>query len=429
MVEADPQNQPDEELLDKYLMYLNPHYADFLARLGLASTVEEAEGATIRDRRGQSYIDFVAGYGIFNLGHNPPRLLETLHRELDSLPLWNRPFLNAPLAELAEKLADLTPDGLSRVFVCSTGAEAVESAIKLARLSTGRAEIVAAEGAFHGFTLGALSVSGIPAQSRPFRPLLPEVRHVPFGDAEALSEAVSERTAAVLLEPIQAEIGAVTPPEGYLTAAREICDHSGALLLIDEVRTGMGRTGPLFAIEHERVTPDVLILGKSMAGGIVPIGAIVARDQIWGRFGLSFSMSASSFAGNRLACAAALEALAIVETEDILERGQKVGAALRAGLEDLVAEHPALVKRLTGRGLLLGLHFVGSKEAHEVIRRSIESSLLVAAAFCNNRCLLIEPPLTIELGEAVRGLEVLTEACHKVAADNDMSSMLPQEVT
>lgn len=419
----------DQELVNKYRKYLNPNHADFLERLGLATTVEEAKGAVLRDRRGRSFIDFVAGYGIFNLGHNPPRLLEALRRELDSLPLWNRPFLNAPLAELAEKLASLAPSGLSRVFVCSTGAEAVDSAIKLARLSTRRVEIIAAEGAFHGFTLGALSVSGIPALSRPFRPLLPEVRHIPYGDAETLSKAVSKRTAAVLLEPIQAEIGAVTPPEGYLTAAREICDRSGALLLIDEVRTGMGRTGPLFAVEHEGITPDVLILGKSLAGGIVPVGAIVARDRIWGRFGLSFSMSASSFAGNRLACIAALEALAIVETEKVLARGQRTGAILRAGLENLAADHPALVKGFTGRGLLLGLHFFGSREANEVIRRSIEGGLLVAAAFCSNRCLLIEPPLTIESGEVARGLRILTEACHRAAADNDMPPTPPQEVT
>jgi putrescine aminotransferase len=419
----------NQELISKYRKYLNPNHTAFLQRLGLATTIKEAKGTVLRDDQGRSYIDFVAGYGIFNLGHNPPRLLEALRRELDSFPLWNRPFLSAPLAELAEKLASLTASGLSRVFVCSTGAEAVESAIKLARLSTRRVEIVATEGAFHGFTLGALSVSGIPAQSRPFRPLLPGVRHVPYGDTESLSKAMSKKTAAVLLEPIQAEIGAVTPPEGYLTAAREICDRSGALLLVYEVRTGIGRTGPLFAVEQEGITPDVLILGKSLAGGIIPIGAIVAQDRIWDRFGLSFSMSASSFAGNRLACVAALETLAIVETEDVLKRGQKVGTILRTGLENLAADHPALVKGLTGRGLLLGLHFFGSREANEVIRRCIEGGLLVAAAFCSNRCLLIEPPLTIESGEVARGLRILTEACHRVAADNDLPPALPRKVT
>jgi putrescine aminotransferase len=180
--------------------------------------------------------------------------------------------------------------------------EAVESALKLSRLATRRIEIVAAKNSFHGFTLGALSISGVPSQSRPFQPLLPGVKHVPFVDSKALDSFVTENTAAVVLEPCQAEVGAENPPLGYLKKAREICDRYGALLIIDEVRTGMGRTGPLFAIENANIVPDILVLGKSLGGGIVPIGAVIARPHTWRRFGLSFSMSASSFAGNRLAC-------------------------------------------------------------------------------------------------------------------------------
>lgn len=405
----------DQEILSKYKEFLNPNYANWLERLGLAVTVDRAEGAMLWDSAGRSFIDFVAGYGIFGIGHNPPRLLQALHRELDACPLWNRPFLSGPLAELAERLADLTPRGLRRVFVCSSGAEAVESAIKLARLSTRREEIVSAKGGFHGFTLGALSVSGIPAQTRPFRPLLPGVRHVEYGDIDALKGAVTERTAAVLLEPIQAEIGAVTPPEGYLEAAREICDHADALLLIDEVRTGIGRTGSWFAIDREGVVPDVLILGKSLAGGIAPVGAIVAQDSVWGGFAVSFAMSASSFAGNRLTCIAALETLATMEREEIISKGQRAATVLRNGLESLAADHPTLVRGVTGRGLLVGLHFVGPQEANQVIRACIKGGLLVAAAFCNSRCLLIEPPLTIEPQQLRQGLQVLVEGFHSIA--------------
>jgi putrescine aminotransferase len=207
-------HRANQAILGRYSKYPNPNYASWLERLGLAITIERADGALLCDRAGHSYTDFIAGYGIFNVGHNPPRLLEALHRELDSRPLWNRPFLSAPLAELAERLSDLAPSGLNRVFVCSSGAEAVGSAIKLAQLSTRREEIVSAKGGFHGFTLGALSVSGIPAQSRPFRPLLPKVRHIEYGNVDALTSAVTEKTAAVLLEPIQAEVGAVTPHRG-----------------------------------------------------------------------------------------------------------------------------------------------------------------------------------------------------------------------
>lgn len=405
-----------DQILAKYRQYLNPNYADFLQRLSLDATVIEARGALIRDHRGREFVDFIAGYGIFNLGHNPQRVIAALRKELDSQPLWNRPFLNALLADLASKLADLAPGDLSQVFICSTGAEAVESAIKLARLATRRSEIIGTEGAFHGFTLGALSVSGIPSQSRPFRPLLPGIRHVPFGDADALSEVISSDTAAVLLEPIQAEIGAISPPDGYLGAAREICDRSGALLIVDEVRTGMGRTGKLFAIDHERIVPDILILGKSLASGIVPIGALVARAELWGRFGLSFAMSASSFAGNRLACAAAVAALGILEEEGVVDRAQLAAVSLSEGLTDIVSRYDDLIDGLTGRGLLIGIHCHSGSIADEVVRRSIREGLLTATAFCNSRCILVEPPLIIGSVELDRGLNAFEKALSGTAA-------------
>jgi len=403
-----------QQILAAYKKYLNPNYAGFLERLGLDCTVEKAEGSLIRDSRGDEFIDFLAGYGIFNLGHNPPEIIAALRSEFDGLPMWNRPFLSEPLAQLASKLVEITPAELDRVFICSTGAEAVDSAVKLARLSTGRAEIIAAEGGFHGFTLGALSVSGIAQQSHPFKPLLPEVRHVPFGDAKALLDAVSDKTAAVLLEPVQAEIGAVSPPAGYLSAAREICDRSGALLLIDEARTGMGRTGPLFAIEHESIAPDVLILGKSLAGGIVPIGAIIAHSKIWRRFGLSFAMSASSFAGNRLACVAALATLKVFTEQEVLKKGKSVGQALWNRLSKLAAEYSKLVSGVSGKGLLAGIHFHDHRIANEVVLRSIRKGLLIGIAFCQRRCILLEPAITIPPSELHQGMSLFCEVLETI---------------
>ena len=380
-------------------------------------TVEDAVGATIRDSQGRNYIDFVAGYGIFNFGHNPPAIVAALQRELSARPLWNRPFLNAPLAKLAERLAGLAPGDLEKVFVCSTGAEAVDSAIKLARLATRRPEIVAASGAFHGYTLGALSLAGIPSQRKPFEPLLPHVRHVRYGNLQELECAVTKETAAVVLEPIQAEIGAESPPPGYLAGAGEICDAAGALLVIDEVRTGMGRTGRLFAIEHEGIIPDILVLGKSLGGGLVPIGAIVARGSLWSRFGLSFAMSASSFAGNRLACVAALAALDLAVGDGLLERARDTADVIASKLEALPRQFPSLIERVSGSGLLLGVHLASPKQASEVIRHAIGNGLLVAAAFCNSRCLLLEPPLTLAMDQADRGLEVLAMACDRATVD------------
>ena len=403
-------------LLDAYRAHLSVNYADLLERLDLATAIEEAKGAVLRDARGRTFIDFVAGYGVFNFGHNPPAIVRALRDELDAAPLWNRPFLQAPLARLAERLSALTDHALEKVLLCSSGAEAVDSAIKLARMTTRRTEIVAATGAFHGFTVGALALCGIPVHSRAYGPLLPDVKHVPFGDGAALAAAVSQRTAAVILEPIQAEVGAETPPSGYLAEAQAICEQAGALLVIDEVRTGMGRTGPLFAIEDEGVVPDVLLVGKSLASGIVPIGALLARRRLWPRVELSFSMSASSFSGNRLACVAALATLDLAEQQDMVRQGRDAALALRAELEGLRSRHPTLLQRISGRGLLLGLHFASPALAGEVIRSCIQNGLLIAAAFCNNRCVLLEPPLIISRDQITRAMEVLDGACAEAAA-------------
>ena len=416
-----------ESVLQAYRAHISANYADFLERSDLACTVEEARGTTIRDSRGRSFLDFVAGYGIFNFGHNPPDVVRALCAELEGAPLWNRPFLQAPLARLAERLSGLTGGALDRVLLCSTGAEAMDSAIKLARLSTRRTEIVAAQGAFHGFTLGALSLCGIPVHARPYAPLLPDVTHVPFGDATALAAAVSGRTAAVVLEPVQAEIGAETPPARYLAEARAVCDAAGALLIVDEVRTGMGRTGPLFAIEDDGVMPDMLIIGKSLGSGIVPVGALLGHRRIWGRFGLTFSMSASSFSGNRLACVAALATLDLIEQSGVLEQARESASVLRSGVDALRTAHEDMVDRLTGRGLLIGLHFRTPQLLNDVVRTSIQGGLLVAAAFCNNRCILLEPPLTITVPEARQALRILDDACNAARkSPATMSSGTPQ---
>jgi putrescine aminotransferase len=293
------------------------------------------------------------------------------------------------------------------VFICSTGAEAVESALKLVRLSKRKSEIIAAKGGFHGFTMGALSVSGIPQQTKLFQPLLPDISFVDYGDINAIHAVVSDKTAAIVLEPVQAEIGGIAPPKNYLREVREICDRHDVLLVVDEVRTGIGRTGPLFCIEDEQVVPDILAVGKSLAGGIVPIGAIVAKQEIWSRFGYSFSMSASSFAGNRLACIAAIETLNVIEVENILNGGVENARILWNICNDIQRENEDILERITGKGMLLGLHFTSPKIANEIVRKSIMRGVLIGTAFCNNRCILLEPPLNISGDNLVMALETL----------------------
>ncbi|MBN1543201.1 aspartate aminotransferase family protein [candidate division KSB1 bacterium] len=402
------------DLLQSYRRHINSPYADFLERQGLASTIQSAVGAELIDAEGKSYIDFIAGYGIFNLGHNPPELLADLHRELDAQPLWNRPFLNERLVQLCQELTAIFPGVLDKAFVCSTGAEAIDTAIKLARLSTGRRRIVAAQGAFHGFTLGALSLCGIPAHRKSLEPLLPEIDFVPFGDAEALAQALDAETAAVFLEPIQAEIGAIDPPVGYLKRVREICNRTGTLLVLDQVRTGMGRTGTLFACMDERVVPDVLVIGKSLAGGIVPIGAVLARSDLWGRFGLSFPMSASSFAGNRLACTAALAALRLVTAPGFLDHANRISELLWRELKKFCQPFPEHNIRLSGKGLLIGLHLPDPRMAARIVQLCIDRGLLMATAFCDSRAILIEPPLVLSREQAEKGLTIIKKAMKSV---------------
>jgi putrescine aminotransferase len=400
-----------EWILNIYERHMGPRYAESLKAVGLDRTVAEANGALIRDAEGREYIDFVAGFGVFNFGHNPPAVIRALRQELDSSPLWNRPFLSERFAEVADRLVSIAPEGLDRVILTSTGSEAVESAIKLARLSTGRSRIIAAAGGFHGYTLGALSVSGIPSQSRLFRPLLPDVEHVPFGDASAMAAALEKETAAVILEAIQAEIGAIEPPKGYLSEVRNLCDRHGVLLIVDEVRTGMGRVGPLFAVEDEGVVPDILLVGKALAAGIVPIGALIAPARLWARVGLSFAMTASSFGGNRLACTAALATLDLLANSESLAQGRRNSAILTDALANLGRSMPEFIASVTGRGLLLGLHFETPGIASDVVRRCAASGVLTATAFCNRRCVLLEPPLVMDEELARRGVQLLAQAC------------------
>lgn len=259
--------QSSKRLFHLYAEHVNPGLARLLQFMGLEGLEERAEGCYLWDSEGRKYLDFLGGFGTFALGHRPAAVVEAVHRQLDRMPLSSKLLLSPLQAELAALLAEITPGDLKYSFFCNSGAEAVEGCLKLARAATGRPKIITAEGAFHGKTLGALSVSGREVYRKPFEPLLPAVSLVPFGDAEALRQAVDEETAAVILEPVQGEGGVRVPPNDYLPAAREACDRAGALLILDEVQTGFGRTGRMFACEHWGVAPDLMALGKALGGG------------------------------------------------------------------------------------------------------------------------------------------------------------------
>ncbi|MEU9585822.1 acetylornithine transaminase [Streptomyces werraensis] len=306
------------------------------------------EGQRLWDADGKEYLDFVGGIATNALGHGHPAIVEAVTRQISSLGHISNLFLAEPTVALAERLLQLFGrDG--RVFFCNSGAEANEAAFKIGRL-TGRPHVVATEGAFHGRTMGALALTGQTGKREPFLPLPGDVTHVPFGDAQALDAAVTEDTALVILEPIQGELGVVVPPTGYLKAARAITAAKGALLVLDEVQTGVGRTGDWFAYQaHEGVLPDVVTLAKQLGGGL-PLGATVA----FGRAAqlLRPGHHGTTFGGNPVACAAGLAVLDTIAGDGLLENAKRQGEKLREGIEGL---GHALIGHVRGAGLLLGI--------------------------------------------------------------------------
>jgi putrescine aminotransferase len=313
-------------------------------------------------------------------------------------------------------VARLAPFGEPAMsFFCNSGTEAVEGALKLARLHTGRSGIVAAEGGFHGKTLGSLSASGREVYRKPFAPLVPAVSHVPYGDAGALAERVGEDTAAVILEPIQGEGGVIVPPPGYLAAAREICTRHGALLIADEVQTGFGRTGAMFACDAASVVPDIICLAKALGGGVMPLGAFASTPEIWACLEENPLLHSSTLGGNPLACAAGLAALREIQRQDLPARAARLGQHALTLLEDLKAGHPDIVADVRGRGLLIGVQFTDSDIAGLVIAGLAQRRIIAAYTLNSPEVIRIEPALTIPEADLDRGLHALIEAVEQTS--------------
>jgi len=341
-------------------------------------------GAHLYDAEGRKYIDCVGGQGAANLGHAHPVIVAAIREQAERLISCPEIFPNDVRAAYLSELAAALPFP-ARIFLCNSGAEAVEAALKFARLLTGRPGIVATMRGFHGRTMGALSATWESKYREPFLPLVPEFSHVPYGNLEALQSVVGPQTAAVIIEPVQGEGGVRPAPPGYLEQAAAICAANGSLLLIDEVQTGFGRTGKLFAIEHSGVTPDILILAKSIAAG-VPMGAVAIHE----RHGtLPPGTHGSTFGGNPLACAAARAALQVYQTERIPEQAAQKGAWLMQALRDLRLPE---VREVRGLGLLVGLEL--KSRVQPVITSLIDYGVLALPAGPNVLRLL--PPLVIE---------------------------------
>jgi len=404
----------DEALFESYGKLINPAYPNFLKRLGLDCIAVKAEGATITDSSGNVYIDCNGGYGLFNLGHNHPDIVRGLIDQLNKKELFTKPFITEVQVRLAEKLAEIAPEGLTCSFVCNSGSEAIDSAMKLARLHKGKKEIITAFNSFHGYTFGALSASGIPSFKKLFEPMVPGIVHVPFGDISALKKAINSNTAAILLEPIQHEAGVFLPPDKYFQEVRAICDEKGIIFILDEIKTGLGKTGRMFACEHFDIVPDILVIGKSLGGGLMPVGALIAKKKLWRKFGLSFPMSASSFAGNTLTSCVALTTIEILQEGNVIEDCEKKGVFLLNKLKTQVDKHPNIIKSVNGLGLLIGVETGQPQKAVGLTREMIRQGVLTAPAFGSPTVLMIEPPLIISGDQIQKVLEAFENACIKM---------------
>lgn len=406
-----------EETTEKYRRFVNPGIANILNFSGFQVPEDRAEGCYIWDASGRKFLDCVGGYGAFSLGHRHPKVVEAVKNQLEKEALKSHFFMSTELADACELLAQVLPGEIEYSFLCNSGTEAVEGALKCARIHTGRPEFIGAIDGFHGKSFGSLSVSGRDVYKEGFRPLLPETQHVPFGDADALADAISERTAAVILEVIQGEGGVNIAPEDYFPRVREICDANGSLLILDEVRTGFGRTGKMFASELYGVQPDIVTMAKALGGGVMPVGAFSSNADVWhSMFGKNPYLHSTTFGGNPLACAAVIAAIKTTIEEGLVERSRILGEKLLTGLRAVRKRYPWLIKEVRGKGLLAGLEFTEDDVAALVITGCGRRDLLAAYSLNNPKVVRVEPPLVIDESELDRAVGIIDEAVAETGA-------------
>ena len=346
--------------------------------------VVRGQGARLWDADGREYIDCVGGHGVALLGHCHPAVVEAIRRQAGTLITCPEVFYSDVRSQLLERLVSVAPEGLDRAYLCSSGAESIEGALKLARLSTGRPAVVATMHGFHGRTMGALSATWEPKYRKPYLPLVPGFAHVPYNDLDAMQEVLDDNTAAVLLEVVQGE-GGVNPGErDYLLGVHKLCQERGILLIIDEVQTGFGRTGKMFACQHHDLRPDILCVAKGIAGG-VPMGAVLFGDAVQN---IRPGVHGSTFGGNPLACAAALATIDALVAEDLPGQAARKGAWL---MEEISAKNLRLVREVRGLGLMIGIDL--RKRVTPYLRALMDVGVLALPA--GSRVLRLLPPLVI----------------------------------
>ena len=361
------------------------------------------KGSIVRDSNGVTYLDFLAGIATNILGHAHPAIVKSVSKQIATLGHVSNFYAHPNVLELAQKLQKMTGDSSARTFFCNSGAEANEAALKLSR-KTGKDRIVATQEAFHGRTMGALSLTGQPSKRNPFKPLIKGIKHVPFGDSSAMRRAINKKTAMVIVEPIMGEAGVIVPPDGYLKNLRQYCDENGALLVFDCVQTGMGRTGDWFGYEYSGIRPDVITLAKGLGGGL-PIGAMIAMGSASQLF--AAGDHGSTFGGNPIATAAALAVISSIEKEKTLQKVDELGILLRTELALIPG-----VSEVRGAGLLIGLT-LDTPVAMELVKRCQELGALINAPSAS--VIRLAPALNISTAQVKKFIGIFRQALQEVS--------------
>ncbi len=413
------------ETVESYQKYYNRGFVTYrksVTEAGQFAAIEwSGQGSTLRDLLGREYIDCLGGYGIFSAGVNHPRVVKAVTDQLQRMALNSQELLEPWRAALARVLAEVTPGDLQNSFFINNGTDAIEGAIKLTRLYTRRSTFISTIGGFHGKSLGSLSLMGKASFREPFLPGLQDVRFVPYGDAVALEaefqrcEAVGIQIAGVVLEPVQGEAGGVVPPADYFPRARELCTRYGALLIADEIQTGMGRTGKLWGVDHWNVVPDILCVGKSIGGGVMPLSAFISTAKIWEVMIPNPIIHSTTFGGNPLACAAGLAAIQVTLEEDLPGQAAMKGDFLLRELGCLQQQYPQVLQEAHGKGLLIGMEFPAQEIGWKVASGLFKRGVLVAGTYSKAQVIRIEPALGIPMDLLKEMLNRLQDTFREVA--------------
>ena len=364
----------------------------------------DGKGVFVKDIEGKKYLDLVAGIAVNCLGYSHPTIIETIKTQIAKLIHTSNLYYTLPQIELAEILVKNSFKG--KVFFCNSGTEAIEGAIKLARKATGKKEIIAMEGAFHGRTLGALSATWEEKYKKDFEPLVASFKHIKYGDSKAVENAITKDTAAVIVEPIQGEHGIIVPPANYLNELREICDDNNILLILDEVQTGLARTGKMFAYQHFDIEPDIMVLAKGLGGGF-PIGAFIGKTKIIDKF--QIGSHASTFGGNPLACAVAKSVIETVIEENLTQHAAEIGAYFKNKLQE-ISRNYEFIKDVRGIGLLLGMEL--AFKGDEVVELARKNGLLINCTA--EKVLRFVPPLIIQKKHIDQAIAILEKIFKKL---------------